>query len=77
LIDYNKYQNRPLPFDIYQIFMECEIIGGEPSTGIETSDVGFFNIDDLPNLSVRRVTKEQILKMYELHKDKELEPIFD
>jgi len=77
LIDYNKHQNRPFPFDIYQIFMECEIIGGEPTIGIETSDIGFFSIDDLPELSVRRVTKEQIMKMYELHNNKELEPIFD
>ena len=77
LIDYNKHQDRPLPFDIYNLFMECEIIGGDPVTGIETSDVGFFDINNLPELSERRVTKEQILKMYELCKDKELEAIFD
>lgn len=77
LIDYNKHQDRPFPFDIYQIFMDCEIIGGEAAIGIETSDVGFFNIDNLPELSVRRVTKSQILQMHELHNNKELEPIFD
>jgi ADP-ribose pyrophosphatase YjhB (NUDIX family) len=74
LIDYNKYQERPFPFDVYQLFMECKIIGGEAKTGIETSDVGFFSIDDLPE---RRVTKQQVLKMYELCKNKNLEPIFD
>ncbi len=77
LIDYNKHQEKPFPFDVYQIFMECEITGGEAQTGIETSDVGFFEITDLPELSVRRVTKKQILQMYELYKDKELKPIFD
>lgn len=77
LIDYNKYQEKPFPFDLYQIFMECEIIGGQAQTGIETSDVGFFGITELPELSVRRVTKEQILKMHELYKDKKLKPIFD
>jgi ADP-ribose pyrophosphatase YjhB (NUDIX family) len=77
LIDYNKYQERPFPFDVYQLFMECKIIGGEAKTGIETSDVGFFSIDDLPELSERRVTKQQVLKMYELCKNKNLEPIFD
>jgi ADP-ribose pyrophosphatase YjhB (NUDIX family) len=77
LIDYNKHQDRPFPFDIYQIFMECELIGGAAMSGIETSEVGFFSIDNLPALSVRRVTKEQIVKMYELHKNKELNPIFD
>ncbi|MBL4560763.1 MAG: NUDIX hydrolase [Labilibaculum sp.] len=77
LIDYNKHQDRPFPFDIYQIFMECEIIGGSATIGLETSDVGFFDINDLPELSVRRVTKEQILKMYELYKNRNLKPIFD
>jgi ADP-ribose pyrophosphatase YjhB (NUDIX family) len=77
LIDYNKHQKRPFPFDVYQLFMECEIIGGEAKTGIETSDVQFFSIDNLPELSERRVTEQQILKMYELYKDKNLAPIFD
>uniref|UniRef100_UPI0032179DBA NUDIX hydrolase n=1 Tax=uncultured Draconibacterium sp. TaxID=1573823 RepID=UPI0032179DBA len=77
LIDYNKYQERPFPFDVYQLFMECELIGGEAKTGIETSDVQFFSIDKLPELSERRVTRNQIIKMYELYKNKSLAPIFD
>jgi len=77
LIDYNKHQTKPFPFDLYQLFMECEIIGGEAKIGIETSDVGFFSMDNLPELSVRRVTKKQIIKMFELYQNKELEPIFD
>lgn len=77
LIDYNKHQERPFPFDVYQLFMECEIIGGQPQSGIETSDVGFFDITDLPELSERRVTKQQILKMHELYQNKDLAPIFD
>ena len=77
LIDYNRYQQQPFPFDVYQLFMECEIIGGEAKTGIETSDVGFFDKDNLPELSTRRVTKDQVIKMFELHHDKTLEPIFD
>jgi len=77
LIDYNKHQARPFPFDIYQLFMECEIIGGSPRTSIETSDVGFFSMDNLPELSVRRVTKKQLIQMYELYRNKNLSPIFD
>jgi ADP-ribose pyrophosphatase YjhB (NUDIX family) len=77
IIDYNKHQHRPFPFDRYQIFMDCEIIGGEAKAGIETDEVGFYSIDNLPELSERRVTRSQIIKMFELHKDKNLEPIFD
>lgn len=77
LIDYNKHQERPFPFDLYNLFMECKITGGEAKAGSETSDVRFFDINNLPELSERRVTKKQLLKMYELHNNKELEPIFD
>ena len=77
LIDYNKHQSRPFPFDIYQLFMACEITGGEATAGLETSDVGFFDMEDLPELSDRRVTKEQLLKMCELYQNGKLDPIFD
>ena len=77
LIDYNKHQDRPFPFDIYNLFMECEIVGGAPAAGEETSEVGFFDLNQLPELSVRRVTKEQLLKMCELAMNKELKPVFD
>ncbi len=77
ILDYNKHQNRPFPFDIYNLFMECEIVGGNPVPGMETKEVDFFSIHELPPLSTRRVTKDQILKMYELHVNKELAPVFD
>lgn len=77
LIDYNKHQNRPFPFDLYNLFMECEIIGGEAQSGLETSEVSFFDRNNLPELSVRRVTREQVLKMFDLHANNHLEPIFD
>jgi hypothetical protein len=57
--------------------MECEIIGGNPIAGNETSEVGFFSMDHLPELSARRVTREQMFKMDELRRNKNLIPIFD
>ena len=77
LINYNKHQERPFPFDIYNLFMECEIIGGKATSGSETIDVGLFHIDQLPELSVRRVTKEQVECMYRLYFDKTSQPLFD
>jgi ADP-ribose pyrophosphatase YjhB (NUDIX family) len=77
LIDYNKHQKKPFPFDVYQLFMECEIIGGKPIAGNETSEVGFFSMEQLPELSARRVTREQMFKMDELRRNKNLIPIFD
>jgi len=45
---------------VYKIFIHCEEVDGEISPGMETSDVGFFGLDELPELSTPRNTKEQI-----------------
>jgi len=76
-IDYNMHQERQFPFDIYQLFMECKIIGGNPLPGLETTEVGFFKLEDLPELSTRRVTKDQIVMMFELCQNRDSVPIFD
>lgn len=53
----------PLPFHVYKIFFLCEITGGEakPSHEHEIGEVGFFDVNDLPELSSSRTTAEEIL----------------
>ena len=77
LMSYNKHRAKLIPFDVYQVFIECSINGGHPTPGIETSAVDFFKIDHLPELSERRVTKQQIMDMYALHQKKDSLPVFD
>lgn len=54
------------PLYVYKFFFLCEIVGGEPKTSMETSEIGFFDVDALPELSVARVTEKQIRRMFEL-----------
>jgi len=77
IIDYNKHQARPFPFDIYNLFIECRITGGEAIPGPETSEVGFFGEDNLPELSVKRVTLQQIKMMFEFRNNKQKQPLLD
>lgn len=49
----------------YKIFFICEIIGGEATASIETSDVKFFEKEQLPELSLKRVVHTQILRAFE------------
>ena len=58
--------NPDLPYHIYKMFFLCELIGGEPKTSIETSEIKFFSIDEIPDLSSTRITKKQIKRMFEL-----------
>jgi len=65
--DRDKHGHKPKhPYSIYKMFFLCKIIGGEANTNIETTDVGFFDINELPELSVARITKKQIRRLFEL-----------
>ena len=71
-------QNMPPAFEyVYKIFLLCEKLGDEISTGSETIDVGWFDINNLPELSLPRNTKEQIQMMFEYQRGERTEPYFD
>lgn len=56
----------PYPFHIYKMFFICDIVGGSPKAGPETSEAAFFSEDDLPqDLSISRVLPAQIKRMFE------------
>ncbi|MDW7694941.1 NUDIX hydrolase [Flammeovirgaceae bacterium SG7u.111] len=65
------------PYQAYKFFIHCKIIRGELRTSIETLDVRFFGVDELPQLSAERVLKYQIEKMFELVEDPNSATLFD
>lgn len=64
-------------YDAYKLFFLCHYTGGTLATGMETSDVGYFSINELPPLSTPRNTKEQIHLMFEFYQQKRQEVVFD
>ncbi len=65
--DRSKHGHYPeYPNYVYKMFFLCVIIGGESRTSMETSGVDFFRLDELPEISVARVTIKQIHRMFEL-----------
>lgn len=77
VLDKSKYNKSPYPYHVYKIFILCEITGGEMKPGFETSDVGFFERDNLPELSIGRNTEEQIKMMFDFLDNPNREPVFD
>lgn len=75
--DRDKQGHTPFPFYIYKFFFLCELIGGSPSASIETEEVGFFPEDDIPPLSIGRVTPAQIKRMFEYYRHPDLPTDFD
>lgn len=65
VLDKKFHGHPPEPYHIYKIFYECRITGGEAGGGVETSEVGFFEEDALPELSLERNTEAQIRMMFE------------
>lgn len=65
ILDRNKRNFPPIPHGCYKIMVECIYEGGSFSKNTETSDAGFFSLDDLPPLSEERTTREQLEMCFE------------
>ena len=67
LYDRNKHGHPPYIFHAYKAFFQCELTDPERHPdphNIETGDVGFFSEDELPELSLARVTGAQIARFF-------------
>jgi len=68
----------PYPFSIYKLFFLCELLGGEAAPSNETSDVGWFAEDELPeNLSHGRTLPHELHEFFEHHRNPDLPTTFD
>ncbi|QCJ44554.1 NUDIX domain-containing protein [Bacillus sp. S3] len=75
VLDKKCHPHPPSAYHVYKIFIQCEIIGGQPKEGIETSAVQFFAENVLPSLSIARNTESQI-KLAFKHLHNPQEPVF-
>ncbi len=77
--DRSKHPHKPLmPFHIYKLFFLCEITGGAPAESHETTGVGFFAEDSIPEqLSISRTLPFQLARMFEHHRNPALPTDFD
>jgi ADP-ribose pyrophosphatase YjhB (NUDIX family) len=77
VLDKQKQKMPPAFEYVYKIFLLCKKLDNNTSTGSETSDVGWFNENNLPELSTPRNTVEQINLMFQYHREERSEPVFD
>ncbi len=66
----------PYLFHVHKVFFICEEIGGSLATSFETTEVGFHPLDQLPDLSMGRITPDQIARIAE-RRSGHLAPFFD
>nr|WP_263327167.1 NUDIX hydrolase [Neobacillus sp. Marseille-Q6967] len=75
--DHKCHPHPPSPYHIYKLFIHCEIVGGAPAQGIETSGVQFFEENKMPPLSTARNTKSQIEMAFKYLKNPQENVYFD
>jgi ADP-ribose pyrophosphatase YjhB (NUDIX family) len=68
----------PLPVHVYKLFFLCRADGTpQPPAALETLDVGWFAMDELPPLSLGRVNHRQLGRALAHHLDPSLPTEFD
>ncbi len=60
VFDANRVEGKLEFFHAFKIVFLCELISGNASTSNETLDVKFFNLDNLPALSLNRTNERHI-----------------
>ncbi len=75
--DRNLHDFPPLIYHAYKLFIQCELVGGEATTSIETGGAEFFAEDRLPPLSLARVTPGLLARVFEHHRHPEWPTDFD
>jgi len=77
LYDRNKHGHpQPWPYS-YKCFFLCDLIGGEAATSCETTETGFFAEDEIPSLSLPRLTPSQVSRMFDHHRHPDWPTDFD
>ncbi|PNY81040.1 NUDIX hydrolase [Deinococcus koreensis] len=74
VLDKDKHGHPPDLWSVYKLNILCELIGADTghAANIETTQSGWFGVDDLPPLSLGRTLPEQVRRMVELAQKPEL-----
>lgn len=78
LQDRNKHNKPVYAYGVCKIFVLCEVTGGKFEENIETTEIKYFSIDELPeNLAEEKTSKEQIEMCFKAYNDKNWQTQFD
>jgi len=77
IFDKKCHDHPPDVYYAYKIFIECNPKNTTLKTGYETTDAGFFSLENLPELSTPRNTIEQVEMMFSFRKGDIIWPYID
>lgn len=76
--DRNKHNKPIYAYGVCKIFVLCNVIGGEFIENIETTEIKYFSLDEIPNnLAEEKTNNEQIEMCFKAYKDEKWRTQFD
>lgn len=76
--DRNKLSKPVYAYGVCKLFVLCEVVGGNFEQNIETTEIKYFSLDELPdNLAEGKTNKEQIEMCFEAYQDENWQTQFE
>ncbi|HEX7169547.1 MAG TPA: NUDIX hydrolase [Rubrobacter sp.] len=75
--DRDRRGHPPIAYHVYKLVYLCEILDETPTSNVDTDGAQFFGEQEIPELSVSRVTPAQIERFFEHHRNPNLPTDFD
>lgn len=76
--DRNKHNKPIYAYGVCKIFVLCSVIGGEFIENIETTEIKYFSLDEIPNnLAEEKTNNKQIEMCFKAYKDEKWQTQFD
>lgn len=80
VLDTKMHNHPPSPYHVYKMFLHCELLQDQEIQeyeSVETSGIRFYDINNLPKLSLERNTEAQVRMMVELIHNNQAQVICD
>lgn len=77
VFDKNKHDHPPEPHYVFKMVFYCKALSTNLQKGFDVLDIGYFDINDLPELSTNRILKTQLELVYQKVINKDIEPYVD
>ena len=76
--DRNKHNKPIYAYGVCKIFVLCNVIGGKFIPNIETTEIKYFSLEEIPhNLAEEKTNREQIEMCFKSYTDKNWQTQFD
>lgn len=75
--DREKHNLPVYAYKICKVFVQCTVIEGNFQKNIETTDSGYFGLEELPELSEEKNTVDQIKMCFDAYHDENWKVMFD